>query len=186
MATDDIHAYRNVVTGDVFVFATERPDLKVGAQFEEFPVDEVPDALKDAARRELAGARSIHPEQSPAPVTMNSPDPSLGYHQTQASGVTIRDGVLSRNQIRAVKTQAEMAEQAIADSESLALHGVLAAHVEDETTETRVNLGGPEIDVVNPEPAGDVKNSPVKRAGRAEAKRQQAKTAAPQNPPKTP
>jgi hypothetical protein len=177
---EQLHAYRNVTSGDLYVFAAERPDLAARPNFEDADLDEVPEGIKQAALREAAAAASLEgfgqhdPEAaSPAPAAGGAPDPASGVFQIAVSGKPAIDGVLSRNIVKAPQTSAELGERDRADAETLAMHGVLAEHLEDDGEPVRIEVaGGADADIVNPKPVGDVgKSSDTAKKATATARR---------------
>lgn len=183
MASNDVHGYRNTTTGDTFVTGGERPDLEARPNFEKVDVDQdlIPDALKEQLAGEantaavlLESAKTTENQQREyledpqlgtglEPLPLGEPDsfvaqPTVPY----AAG-----GVLSRNVVRGMPAAVATA-QAAADSEALALHGVLADQVDGSQERVEAGNIGHGVQVENAKPRGDTKGSPaVKRAATA-------------------
>jgi hypothetical protein len=159
--SQNLHAYRNRVSGDVFVFGVERADLANRGNFEEVELEDVADDLKEAALAEVAAADSIQRDDTDndtkaQPAAINVPSAAAAASGGRAPmPERPADAVLSRNVVKSRYTPEQMRQRALRDSQSLAEHGVLADRVADDGEPQPILPGaGGEVDVVNPKPAG--------------------------------
>jgi hypothetical protein len=181
----EIHAYRNLATGERFAFGGPRPDLEVLANWEKIDTSEVSDAVVDAVAAQSHTARIITDAQKPISDEASRDPGGLG-------AVAITDpappvpvpgagfgGVLSRNIVAGTPHEVLKA-QAAADAESLATHGTLADNADG--SKTRVHSDGLNADIVNAPPVGDAKKNPAvvkaRKAVETETKRAADRAAA--------
>lgn len=183
MANTNVHGYRNTTTGDTYVTGGPRPDLEARPNFEKVDIDQddVPEALRDQLAGEantaavlLESAKTTENQQQhylegqplgTALAEMPAGEPESFVQEPAVSGAA--GGVLSRNVVRGMPTAVAQA-QAAADSEALALHGVLADQVDN--SQERVDADGIAhgVQVENAKPRGETKDSPAaKRAATA-------------------
>lgn len=173
--SDTLYAYKNVVDGNTYVFAAERPDLEARPNFEKVDTGDVPQSTIDAALREKAQADSIAAagktresaqavngqdatEPSYSASVLGAQDPLTGVFQTATSGAKPVGGVLSRGVVQAPLTRDELVTKAQADAEALVLHGVLSDQLDGSQARTGLPTNAV-ADVVNAMPVGDVKST---------------------------
>jgi hypothetical protein len=163
-----VHAYKNLVTGEVFAFGDARPDLEARPNWEKTDAGDLDDAVVDAVAAQSHTARVITEAAkaepggpsglggvaitNPVPDTL-APGPGRGF-----------GGVLSRNVVSGTPPEVLRA-QAAADTEALATHGVLADNVDG--SKTRVHVDALNADIVNAPPVGDPGKSGVKKTAAA-------------------
>ena len=196
--TTDVYAYKNVKTGEVYAFGEERPDLDARPNWEKVDVgDEVPEYVREQIAAQGAAAlsitqagktresqqaisgRDVDDEGTPGGLggqLLESPEPVSAVSTVPGA----YGGVLSRNLVHG-PSQAELKAKAVADTEALEFHGVLADQIDGAKTRVEVPPLGPGVLVENAEPVGDTSKSGARK--KASAAKRTAEAVRKQAPP---